>query len=40
MIACGSKPAYFGIPGMKEHAFTLWSLKDAEIINKHIAFST
>ncbi|MBE0068164.1 FAD-dependent oxidoreductase [Thermoanaerobacterium thermosaccharolyticum] len=36
VIACGSEPAYFGIPGMKEHAFTLWSLKDAEIINKHI----
>lgn len=36
VIACGSEPAFFGIPGMKEYAFTLWSLKDAERINKQI----
>lgn len=29
ILACGSEPEYFGIPGMKEHAFTLWSYEDA-----------
>ncbi|WP_231968801.1 hypothetical protein [Thermoanaerobacterium sp. RBIITD] len=36
VIFCGDEPAYFGIPGMGEQAFTLWSLKDAEIVNKQI----
>ena len=32
----GSEPAYFGIPGIEEHAFTLWSLDDAGKIHRHI----
>jgi NADH dehydrogenase len=26
----GSEPAFFGIPGIEENAFTLWSLDDAK----------
>jgi len=36
ILAAGSQPAYFGIPGMKEYAFTLWSLEDAQKIHDHI----
>lgn len=36
ILAAGNEPAYFGIPGMKEHAFTLWSLEDAKKIHDHI----
>jgi NADH dehydrogenase len=32
----GSEPAYFGIPGIEENAFTLWSLDDAKKIHNHI----
>ena len=36
VLGVGSEPAYFNIPGMEEHAFTLWSLEDAKNINDHI----
>lgn len=36
VLALGSEPAYYGIPGMKEHSFTLWSVEDAERIHRHI----
>ncbi len=36
ILACGSEPAYFNIPGMKENAFSLWSLEDAVKIKNHI----
>jgi NADH dehydrogenase len=36
IFGLGSEPAYFGIPGMEENAFTLWSLEDAKTIHKHI----
>jgi NADH dehydrogenase len=36
IIALGGQPATFNIPGLKEHAFTLKSLKDARRINGHI----
>lgn len=36
VLGIGSEPAHFNIPGMKEHAFTLWSLDDAQEINNHI----
>lgn len=36
VVGCGSEPAFFGIEGMEENAFTLWSLEDAKKINKHI----
>ncbi|TZE83609.1 NAD(P)/FAD-dependent oxidoreductase [Calorimonas adulescens] len=36
IVGCGSQPTYFGIPGMKENAMTLWSLEDAIKIRDHI----
>jgi NADH:ubiquinone reductase (H+-translocating) len=36
VIAAGSEPNYYGIPGMKEHAFSLWSYNDAVRIREHI----
>jgi len=36
ILACGSEPAFFDIPGMKENAFTLWSHEDAIKIRDHI----
>ena len=36
IIGTGSEPAFFGVPGVKEHGFTLWSLEDALEIKSHI----
>lgn len=36
MIGMGSEPAFFGVPGVKENGFTLWSLEDALKIKAHI----
>jgi len=36
MIGTGSEPAFFGVPGVKENGFTLWSLEDALRIKAHI----
>lgn len=36
LLACGSDSNSFGIPGIEDHAFTLWSYKDAMTIRKHI----
>lgn len=36
VLGTGSEPTYFGIPGMEEHSFTLWSLDDAKKIKAHI----
>ncbi len=36
ITAMGSSPNYFGIPGLKEHTFTLWSFDDAIKIREHI----
>jgi len=36
VLGTGSEPTYFGIPGMKEHSLTLWSMEDALRINRHI----
>ncbi len=36
LIGTGSEPAFFGVPGVKEHGFTLWSFEDAIILRKHI----
>jgi len=36
VLALGSSPNYFGIPGLKEHAFSLWSFDDAIRIREHI----
>ncbi len=36
VLAMGSSPNYFGIPGLKENSFTLWSFEDAIRIREHI----
>jgi NADH:ubiquinone reductase (H+-translocating) len=36
IIGTGSEPAFFGVPGVKENGFTLWSFEDAIKIRKHI----
>jgi len=36
VIGSGAEPAYFGLPGIKENAFTLWSFDDALRIRHHI----
>lgn len=36
ILAGGSRPSYFGIAGMEEHAFPLWSHADAVRIRDHI----
>jgi NADH dehydrogenase len=36
VIGTGSEPAFFGVPGVKENGFTLWSFEDAVKIRKHI----
>lgn len=36
ILGTGSEPAYFGIPGVEEHGFSLWSLDNAIKIRHHI----
>lgn len=36
VLGAGSEPNFFGITGMKEHSFSLWSLDDAVRIREHI----
>lgn len=36
IMAIGSSPAYYGIDGMREHSFSLWSFDDAVKIRDHI----
>jgi len=36
VIAAGSEPNYYGIEGLKEHSFSLWSYDDAIKIREHI----
>ncbi len=36
IMAMGSKPNYYGIEGLDEHAFTLWSYEDALRIRENI----
>ena len=36
VLGCGAEPAYFGIEGVKEYGFTIWSLKDALKIREHV----
>ncbi len=36
IFAVGSEPNFYGIPGMDEFAFTLWSFDDAVRIREHI----
>ncbi len=36
VLAIGGAPNYFGIPGLREHARTLWSFDDAVALRAHI----
>lgn len=36
VVGTGSEPAFFGVPGVKENGFTLWSFEDAIRIREHI----
>ncbi len=36
VIGTGADPDYFGIPGIKEHSYTLWSFEDAIKIRRHL----
>ena len=36
VIGVGAEPEFYGIPGIKEHAFRMWSLGEAVAINRHI----
>ncbi len=36
VLAAGSKPTFFGIPGVQENAFTMWSYEDAIRLRHHL----
>ncbi len=36
VVACGSKPTYFGTPGAEEFSYKLWSFDDAVLLKNHI----
>ena len=36
VLGAGGEPEYYGMPGIKEHAFTIWSFDDALGIRRHI----
>lgn len=36
IVGAGAEPCYFGIDGVKENAFSLWSFEDAVRIKEHI----
>lgn len=36
VLGAGSEPAFFGVPGVKENGFTVWSMEDALRIREHI----
>lgn len=36
VIASGSRPTFFGTPGVQEHGLTLWTYEDAVMIKDHI----
>ncbi|WMJ85720.1 NAD(P)/FAD-dependent oxidoreductase [Anaerocolumna sp. MB42-C2] len=36
VLAAGSKPTYYGVPGAEEYTFKLWSYEDAVILKDHI----
>jgi len=36
IVGPGAEPEYFGIPGAKEHSFSLWSYDDAVALRRHI----
>lgn len=36
VLGPGAEPEYFGIPGAKDHSFSLWSFDDALVLRRHI----
>ncbi len=36
VVAAGSKPTFFGVPGAQEYAYKLWSYDDAVVLRDHI----
>ncbi|MBU0955770.1 MAG: FAD-dependent oxidoreductase, partial [Spirochaetes bacterium] len=36
VLGTGGHPEFFGIPGIQQHSFTLWSLEDAIRIREHV----
>jgi NADH dehydrogenase len=36
VIAAGSKPTFYGVPGAEEFTFKLWSFEDAVVLREHI----
>jgi NADH dehydrogenase len=36
VVGSGAEPEYFGIPGIREHSFTLWSYDDAMKLRHHL----
>jgi NADH:ubiquinone reductase (H+-translocating) len=36
VIGAGSEPEFFGIPGIEDNSFTLWSFEDALRIRRHV----
>ncbi|MBP1754329.1 MAG: FAD-dependent pyridine nucleotide-disulfide oxidoreductase [Firmicutes bacterium] len=36
VIAAGSKPTYYGVPGAEEFTYKLWSYEDAVVLRDHI----
>jgi NADH dehydrogenase len=36
VIGAGGEPEFYGLPGIREHSFTLWSMEDALRLRRHI----
>ncbi|MDR2659919.1 MAG: FAD-dependent oxidoreductase [Spirochaetaceae bacterium] len=36
ILGCGAEPEFFGLPGVRENSFTLWSFDDAMKLRHHI----
>lgn len=36
VVGVGAEPEFFGIPGIKENSFTLWSFEDAMKVRNHV----
>ncbi|ERI90117.1 DoxX family protein [Clostridiales bacterium oral taxon 876 str. F0540] len=36
ILGSGSEPAFFGVPGVEENGFTIWSFEDAIRIREHV----
>ena len=36
VLAAGSKPTFFGVPGAEEYSYKLWSYEDAVVLKNHI----